>query len=297
MSNPELREEMPLLQIPGVYHRRIGDITVTALSDGYIDGTLDLLQNIDLETARSVLVDSFRPVRRISVNTFLVRSKGRLALIDTGAALYRPTTGKLLKNLAAAGVDRRLIDTILLTHMHPDHSAGLVDNETSEPVFPNAELVLHENEANYWHDDGHMSAAEEHVRTHFFLEQRRHVAPYKTQTRLFSGGEVFPGVTALPSFGHTPGHTTYLVASGDDQLLIWGDLVHLPEVQTAHPEAGILFDVDGPQAILTRKRVFDQVAADRILVAGMHLHFPGFNYLGVHGDGYRLYPEAWLHEL
>jgi glyoxylase-like metal-dependent hydrolase (beta-lactamase superfamily II) len=108
---------------------------------------------------------------------------------------------------------------------------------------------------------------------------------------------VFPGVTAVPSVGHTPGHTAYLVASGKDQLMIWGDTVHVPEVQTAFPEAGMAFDTDLAAAAAARKRMFDRVAADGILVAGMHLHFPSFSRLARRGDAYALYPEAWVHTL
>jgi len=279
--------------VPGVFRRRIGDIVVTAISDGYIDGTLELLRNVDLELARQVLVDSFRPVRRIDVNTFLITSEGRTALIDTGAGGYRSTTGRLNAHLAAVGVDPRSIDTVLLSHLHPDHSAGL-SNTAAEAVFPNAELLMHEREPTYWLDDAAMARAGEHERKAFFLDQRELIAPYRNRTRLFTSGEVFPGVTAIPAFGHTPGHVAFLVASGPDQLMIWGDVVHLPEVQTAYPGAGVGFDVDLAQAADTRRRIFDQVAADRILIAGMHLHFPGFSHLSRRGDGYQLHPESWL---
>jgi glyoxylase-like metal-dependent hydrolase (beta-lactamase superfamily II) len=114
---------------------------------------------------------------------------------------------------------------------------------------------------------------------------------------LFREGEVFPGVTAVPSLGHTPGHTAYLVASGKDQLMIWGDTVHVPEVQTAFPEAGMAFDTDLAAAAAARKRMFDRVSADGILIAGMHLHFPAFSRLARRGGAYALYPEAWVHTL
>jgi glyoxylase-like metal-dependent hydrolase (beta-lactamase superfamily II) len=101
----------------------------------------------------------------------------------------------------------------------------------------------------------------------------------------------------VPSHGHTPGHTAYLIASGNDQLMIWGDTVHVPEVQTAFPEAGMGFDTDLSAAAVSRKRMFDRVSSDRILVAGMHLHFPAFARLARRGEGYALYPEAWVHTL
>src|ERR1700760_3946172 len=120
---------------------------------------------------------------------------------------------------------------------------------------------------------------------------------YKDRTRLFTQGEVFPGVTAVPSLGHTPGHTAYLIASGNEQLMIWGDTVHVPEVQTAIPEAGMGYDTDLAAAAASRKRMFDRVATDGLLIAGMHLHFPAFSRLARRGNAYALYPEAWVHAL
>ncbi|WFU20068.1 MBL fold metallo-hydrolase [Bradyrhizobium sp. CB3481] len=289
----------PAQQIAGVYHRRIGDIVITAISDGYLDGTLDVMRNVDLEQARKILTDAFRPARRTSVNTFLIHSKGRMALVDTGSGNYlQPTAGFVQRSLAAAGIDPKAIDTVLLTHMHPDHSAGLVDMSNGQLLFPNAELVMHENELAHWFDDGAMARVDERSAKLYFLAGREQVAPYKNRTRLFSEGEVFPGVTAVPSLGHTPGHTAYLIASGNEQLMIWGDTVHVPEVQTAFPEAGMAFDTDLAAAAASRKRMFDRVATDGILIAGMHLHFPAFSHLARRGSAaYALYPEAWVHAL
>src|SRR5476651_1863310 len=288
----------PAQQITGVYHRRIGDIVVTAVSDGYLDGNLDVMRNVDLEKAHQLLRDAFRPARRTNVNAFLIHSKGRTAIVDTGSGNYLlPTAGFVQRNLALAGIDAKSIDTVLLTHMHPDHSAGLTDMSNGQLLFPNAELVMHENELAYWFDDGEMAKADPRSAKLYFEAGREQVAPYKDSTRLFRQGEVFPGVTAVPSVGHTPGHTAYLVASGKDQLMIWGDTVHVPEVQTAFPEAGMAFDTDLAAAAAARKRMFDRVSADGILIAGMHLHFPSFARLARRGDGYTLVPEAWVHTL
>ena len=288
----------PIQQIPGVYHRKIGDIVVTAISDGYLNGNLEVMRNVDLDKAHQILRDACRPARRTSVNTFLIHSGDRVAIIDTGSGDYlQPSAGFVQRNLAAAGVDPKSIDTVLLTHMHPDHSAGLTDMANGERLFPNAELVMHENELAHWFDDGAMTKVDERSRKLYFLAGREQVAPYKDRTRLFRQGEVFPGVTAVPSLGHTPGHTAYLVASGNDQLMIWGDTVHVPEVQTAFPEAGMAFDTDLAAAAASRKRMFDRVSADGVLIAGMHLHFPSFSRLARRGDGYALYPEAWVHTL
>ena len=246
--------------------------------------------------AHQLLKDAFRPARRTNVNAFLIHSKGRTAIVDTGSGNYLlPTAGMVQRNLAAAGIDPASIDTVLLTHMHPDHSAGLTDMSNGKRLFPNAELVMHENEPKHWFDDGAMAKADERARKLYFQAGREQVEPYKDRTRLFTQGEVFPGVTAVPSLGHTPGHTAYLIASGKDQLMIWGDTVHVPEVQTAIPEAGMAFDTDLAAAAAARKRMFDRVAADGILVAGMHLHFPSFSRLARRGNAYELFAEPWVH--
>jgi glyoxylase-like metal-dependent hydrolase (beta-lactamase superfamily II) len=290
----------PQEQVPGVYHVRVGDIVVTAISDGYLDGTLDVLRNISEDEARRILADNFRPARRTAVNAFLIYSAGRLALMETGSGTYmQPTAGKVLANVRAAGVDPAEIDTVLLTHMHPDHSAGLTDRTTGRPNYPNAALVMHENEPAHWFDDANMARGTEREKALFFAAGREQTTPYRDRWRLFKAeGEVFPGVTAVPRPGHTPGHTTYMVSSGPAQLLIWGDTVHVPEVQTARPEVCVDFDTDPDMAAVSRRHVFDMAATDRLFVTGMHLHFPGFSHLVRSGTGYRLIPAAlWATEV
>lgn len=289
--------DAPTGLIPPIYHRQIGDMTVSVISDGYLMGSLDVLLNIDEAEAQQMIVDSFGPAkgRKTSVNTFLIYAGGRLALVDTGCGTYMADTGgKLLQNLATAGVKPADIDTILLTHMHPDHSAGLSDRTSWQPFFPNAELVFHENELRHWEDDGAMAKGTEREQKMFFGATREQVAPYKKQMRTFRDGEeVFPGVVAMAAHGHTPGHSMYNVQSGNEQLLIWGDIMHVPDIQAPRPEVCMAFDTDPKQAEASRRRVCDMAASDRLLVAGMHLHFPACSHVVREGDAYRVTPEPW----
>jgi glyoxylase-like metal-dependent hydrolase (beta-lactamase superfamily II) len=283
---------IPEKQVPAVHHRRIGDISVSTVSDGYLDGSMAVIQNIPEAEAVQLLRDAFRPVpRRTAVNTFLIRSGGRTALVDTGCGnAMAATGGKLFESLAAIGVPPSEVDTVLLTHMHPDHSNGLSDAE-GRRLFPNAELVMHAAELAFWHDDAAMAKADEMSRQRNFQAGRDQVAPYRGRT--FTDGEVFPGVTAMPFPGHTPGHTGYMVASGGQSLLIWGDIIHVPEIQIPRPEVTMAFDIDPVQAAATRRRVFDMVATDGQAVAGMHMHFPGFLHLVRRGEGYAMIHDGW----
>ena len=287
--------QIPQQQIPGVYHRRIGDIVVTALSDGYLDGTLEVLQNITQDESARLLADNFRPGRRTSVNCYAIRSAGRLALIETGSGNYLlPTAGQLQRNLAAVGIDCADIEAVILTHMHPDHSAGLTEMPSGRKLFPNAELVVHENEPRHWHDDSAMAKASERAKKLYFQAAREQIAPYHNAMRTYRGSvEVFPGVRSVELHGHTPGHSGYQITSGSESLLIWGDIVHVPEVQVPRPEVTIEFDTDAKAAAATRRRTFDMVATDRQLIAGMHVHYPGFAHVVRHGDSYAMLPEAW----
>jgi glyoxylase-like metal-dependent hydrolase (beta-lactamase superfamily II) len=286
--------EVPSTQIPGIYRRRIGDIVVTAISDGYLDGAYEFMRDITPQDAERILKDSFRPAPpRISINCFVIHSGGRTALMETGSGnSMGPTLGKMPQNLAAAGIDTKSIDSILLTHMHPDHSNGLTD-ENGVAKFPHVELVVAERDVAHWFDDAAMARATERQQMRFFRWAREQIAPYQKQRR-DAKGEVFPGVTAEPIPGHTPGHTAYRIASKGEQLLIWGDIVHIPDIQTRRPDVYMEPDVDGAAAIAMRKRVFDMVATDRLLAAGMHMHFPGFLNLNRRPNGgYELVPEIW----
>lgn len=285
----------PKQQIAPVYHRRIGDIVVTALSDGTLTRSMEMMNNVPPTLGKPFFDDAFRPAVVISVNAFLIYSAGRLALIETGSGEYLGnTTGFLLSSLKAAGVAPEAIETVLLTHMHPDHSAGLTDMKTGKQNYPNAELVMHENEPKHWYDDAAMARGTDREKALFFKAGREQVEPYRKRWRLFGKeSEVFPGVTAIPATGHTPGHSAYLVQSGGDRLLIWGDTVHIPEVQVPRPEVTMTVDSDIVAAAASRRRIFDMCATERLLVTGMHLHFPGFAHLARRRSTYELVPEAW----
>jgi len=277
---------------PATRHRRVGAIDVTLLWDGYVEATLEVVRNLPPDPEDLIRRHAGRVPPRISVNTFLVQSAGRTALIDTGSGdTMGPTLGQLPRGLAAVGVAPEAIDTVLLTHMHPDHSNGLSD-AAGRRLIPNAEVVMHEAELPHWFDDAAMARAPESQRTRYFLAARQQIEPYRDRLKLFRGGEVFPGVTAIPIPGHTPGHTAYAIASGNESLLVWGDIVHIPELQVPRPETTMVFDTDPDAAARTRVRVFDMVVTDHLPVAGMHLHFPGFARMTKSAGNFALVHES-----
>ena len=227
----------------------------------------------------------------ISVNAFLLERGGRRALIDAGAGhTMGPTLGKLPDHLRALAVAPEEIETIFLTHLHPDHSNGLVD-DAGRPHYPNAELIVHQTEAAFWLDRDEASAPNDRIRRGI-ANNRLSTAPYRGRLRTVPDGEAMPGISAVLMPGHTPGHTGWLIQSGKDGLLIWGDLVHLAAIQIPRPDTGLVYDVDPQMACATRKRMFDRIAADKLRVAGAHMDFPGFGAIVRKGTGFAFEPDG-----
>lgn len=258
--------------------QQIGDLTITAVSDGYLHADFDLLRNIDAADASRIQDNAgIRDHTSIHINCYLVRGGGRTVLIDAGAGGFKQWGGRLKSNLELIGIQSSEIDAILLTHAHPDHVGGLTD-ASGDAIFPNAELVVHHREVAFWQDDGNLSRAPERARGNFLMA-RQAFDGYRGRLRTHDAGEVLPGVTAVPLPGHTAGHTGYRLESGSRNLLVWGDIVHFPQIQVQRADVSIAFDQDAHLATSTRTRLLDYVSSEKLLVAGMHLDEFGFAHI------------------
>ncbi len=279
-------------QLPGAVRMKVGSIEVTALCDGFTRVQEKLFPKSNEARAKELRAAAFlRPGEiPIPVNAFLVNTGDKLVLIDAGNALnYGPTMGHLPAAMKAAGIDPKDVDSVVLTHVHPDHTNGLL-TPTGERAFPNAELVIQKREHDFWNDPSKLNGASAGMKRLLDMAIPT-FKPYTKQTRMIDGEtEVLPGIRSVPLFGHTPGHTGYMVASGNDTLLVWGDIVHLAAFQLAEPDWSIAYDVSPDAAIATRKRTLDMVTTDRIAVVGAHLPFPGKGHIVKAGSGYQFVP-------
>ncbi|MDR1698397.1 MAG: MBL fold metallo-hydrolase [Prevotellaceae bacterium] len=226
------------------------DYKVFVLNDVINEGSAELLISPDPDTLKKYLPDGTFP---LYVNAVLVQKNDSNFLFDTGAGM------KLVENLAEKGVVPENVHKLFITHCHGDHIGGLLKNE--QVVFPNAELFMNKIEHDYWLGE----------QNPLFLQV---IEKYKNQLQLFEieemGKILFPDIFARAAYGHTPGHTMYLIGN-EQQTLIWGDLTHVMPVQMPHPQYSVTFDVNPVQAAETRQEVLKFVAAEKIPVAGMHI--------------------------
>jgi len=284
-------------QGPGVYRLKLGDFQLTALFDGvwYLPIDDKFVRNAGAAEVNQALAAAFLPpnVLPISFTALLVNTGSKLVLIDTGTAgQVADTAGSMLENLRTAGIDPRAVDTILISHFHPDHIDGIKTKDGAK-VFPNAEILVPQPEWDFWMNDANMAPAEGAVKR-YFLNAHRIFRDIASEVRRFKpGAEVAPGIVSIPAFGHTPGHTAFAIHSGNQSMLSMSDTVRNPYLFARHPDWQPTFDMDGPQAVATRRQMLDHVVADRMLVQAYHFPFPACGHMAKTATGYDLVPVEW----
>jgi glyoxylase-like metal-dependent hydrolase (beta-lactamase superfamily II) len=286
-------------QAPSVYRYKIGSLECTSVSDGartfpMPDG---FVRNVPKEQALAAAEAAYMPKGMITVpfNPQLINTGSKLVLIDCGIGPgVGPTVGLMMTNLAAAGVDAKSIDMVIMSHLHPDHTNGIKAADGSL-AFPNAEIKVPAQDWAFWTSDENAGKAANDMMKNYFANVRKVYAnvPADRVTKYEWGQEVAPGITAIDARGHTPGHTAFAVTSGDSRMLIQSDVTNIPELFLRNPDWHVAFDIDPQQAQQTRRKFYDMAAAEKAMVVGFHFAFPALGYVEKDGAGYRLIPTAW----
>lgn len=264
----------------GVYKMKLGGFTIVALQDALNSRPLSGLIANPEELARTPGAAAAPDPSPLPVTALLVDTGTQAVLIDTGLG---DPAGKTLARLRDAGYAPERIGAVLLTHMHGDHIGGL--SVQGKAAFPQAQIYVNRREADYW-----LGADNDGAR-----KAKAALAPYQATGRvtLFDDAvTVLPGIASSPGYGHTPGHTGFMIESAGQRLLMWADIVHVQALQFANPNVSVNFDIDKAQARETRKAFLADAARQGYLVAGTHLAFPAIGHVRADGAGYRWEPLA-----
>ncbi len=283
-------------QAPSFYRYRVGDMQVTAINDGVAYRPLDgLVPNAPPGELQRAMADNFLPTDRfpITFTTLVVNTGSKLVLIDTGNGdLGAPTSGTWMGNFRAAGFDPADVDTVIFSHFHGDHINGFRLKDGTA-VFPRAEIMVPDREWAYWTSSDELARAPDGIKPTFGNVQRVFGPVAKDVTPYAWGKEVMPGITAIDAHGHTPGHTVFAIASGAGKLMVMSDTTNNPLIFARHPEWSAIFDQDGPQARVARRRMLDIAATEKMQVAFYHAPFPATGHIAKEGEGYTLVPTMW----
>ena len=281
---------------PSYFRFSVGDARVTIVSDGYFRLPTDGLGvNADRDEVQAFLKRHFlSPELGYShTNHLFVEVGDAKVLVDVGSGnRFMENTGQLMGNLEAAGIDPYEITHVVITHAHPDHIWGIRDG-FDEAIIPDAEYLIGEAEHTYWMQDGLVDRVPAEDQQFVLGAVNSINVDGAEWTLVQDGHEVVPGLTMIDTPGHTPGHMSLRVDSGDQSLIALGDSMSHAYTNFAHPEWYNGFDADGDQTVATRKRLLDMAAEDRIAILGYHFPFPGVGHVQREGDHYRFVPALW----
>ena len=290
-------------QAPGFYRYKVGSYECTSINDGARSFPMPdtFVKNVPKEEALAAAEAAYMPKGMVTVpfNPQLINTGSKLVLIDcgNGIATYEPSkgaVGRTLQNLAAAGVDPKSIDIVLMSHLHPDHTNGIRALDGSM-AFPNAELMVPAKEWEFWMSDENAAKAQssEMMKNYFANVKKIYAGIESKVTKYDWGKEVAPGITSIATPGHTPGHTSFAVASGNSKILIQSDVTNIPELFLKNPDWHIAYDTEPEVAQATRHKFYDMAVAEKATVVGFHFTFPSIGHVEKDGTKYRLIPSAW----
>ena len=287
----------PLEPAVGHYKYNVGSVEVTAIYDGIWRKPHDptFIKNASIEDtkealAKAGLTTDFMP---IPLTVVVLKMGDRLIMMDAGSGVgqWQKNATHLPANMKAAGIDYTKINTVMISHFHPDHVWGLMEKGTNKPVFENAELIVNANEYNWWTEPGRVAKLAEGRRP--AGKRISEVFPTWKNWRLVQdGAEVAPGIRIMAAPGHTPGHSVYMIDGGGEQLMVSADIMYVPAVLAPHPDWQGAYDQDGQMAIVTRRKLIDQVIADNIKICGSHFPFPGSGTFVKDGNAYGFTPTV-----
>jgi glyoxylase-like metal-dependent hydrolase (beta-lactamase superfamily II) len=287
-------------QAPGWYRIKVGTTEVTVIAEGARIGPLpeNFVRNKSKDEVIGALQAAYLSTERFMLpfNSTVVNTGSKLVAIDSGfgpgaLATSNGSMGQGQANLAAAGIDIKAIDAVVISHFHGDHINGLVTD--GKPSYPNAEVMVPGPEWAFWMDDGNMSRASEALKPAFANVRRVFGIIGNKMTKYEPGKDVAPGIASVAAHGHSPGHTLHIVSSGNASLMIQGDTTILPQLFVRNPGWHVMFDMDAPAAEATRRRIYDRLVADKMLMQGYHFPFPALAYIEKSGTGYREIPVPW----
>jgi len=291
-------------QAASFYRYKIGTTEITVLSDGInrLPVTEAFVLNAKVDEVNAALREAYmEPGVFIGpYNPIVINTGSKFALVDmgTGETNYinsKGVGGQLLANMAAAGIDRNAIDTIIISHYHGDHINGLLKADNSL-AFPNAEVLVPAREHKYWTDAGEESRSPTPRIADNFKNVRRVMGNAEVAKRLRTyewDKEVIPGVLAVGTPGHTPGHTSHIVTSGASKVYVQADVTHAPFLFARHPGWHAFYDHEPVLAEATRRKVYDMLSAEKMMVQGFHYPFPSVAHVEKTATGYLEIPMPW----
>jgi glyoxylase-like metal-dependent hydrolase (beta-lactamase superfamily II) len=293
-------------QNAGWYRYKVGDFEVTAVVDGQNANPLGdaYVSNTPKDAVAKDLEAQFLPKDKV-IHTYtpaVINTGSKLVAIDSGLGLgtfaqSKGALGQYQNNLKASGIDAGAIDVVIVSHFHGDHINGLIGPD-NKPMFPNAEIMVPETEWNFWMDESNVSKLPEVAKGQMANPKRVFSALGNKVTKYGDKKELVPGITAIATPGHTPGHHSHIVSSGSSTLLVQADVTAgAATLFVRNPDWQFVFDTDKAVAVATRKKIYDMLATDRMMVQGYHLAFPSVGYVEKSGSGYRVVPATWMPSL